>query len=87
MRPARLAVIALATAALTACGTDITSPSTRFNGAPSLTETCRAGYLTSTGKCSGGSSQAKVAPTTIQPIAKTEDGCRAGYLTSTGRCE
>ena len=51
MRPARLAVIALATAALTACGTDITSPSTRLNNSPSFNETCRAGYLTSTGRC------------------------------------
>ena len=75
MRPARLAVITLATALLAACGNDPTAPTAAPSGTP-----LRTGWLTSTG------SKAPVGAATTAPIVSSES-CRAGWLTSTGRCE
>jgi outer membrane biogenesis lipoprotein LolB len=51
MRSVRLAVLALAAAALTGCSADITAPTSRPTGTPNFNESCRTGWLTSSGRC------------------------------------
>ena len=84
MRSIRLAAAALVAAGLAACSNDVTGPARATPTGPSLTESCRAGYMLSSGRCSG----AAKAPTagTGEVGTQGDQYCRVGYLLINGRC-
>lgn len=99
MRSVRLAAIALAAAALAACSNDLTGPSAQPSGtalktgyltsngakAPvASTESCRSGYMLSSGRCD--EVAAAKAPAVPAPEAPITTQC-TGWLTSNGKCE
>lgn len=99
MRSVRLAAIALAAAALTACSNDLTGPELAPSGAAlksgyititgakapvASTQSCRSGYMLSSGRCD--EVTAAKAPAAPAPEAPITTQC-TGWLTSTGKCE